>query len=135
METAQQMEMSNCYSKELQDLVYRFLKKWDVTISTLDDLDAQKVLKNKLNRSMSIITSIQNKSNEKAVNNAKNKNEVVKLLLENQNKKWYKDLTLIYDDLQYIMYTINSLYELKNRKSHDNIALRYELSKLKQELK
>lgn len=120
-----------CHSEEFQELLFKFLKEWDVTINTLDDIDSQKILKNKLNRALSTITSIQNESDNRVIKKAKNESEAGKLLLENQNRKWYKELTRVYYDLQSIMFSIDHLYELKNRKLYDNIQLRAEIVKFK----
>lgn len=114
---------------------YGWLNDWDKNINTFDDEDARKLLKNKLNYGMGVITSIQNKSDEKVLKNASSDSEAGKALLDNQGKKWYKDFSRMYHDMQSIIFSIDQLYELKNRKSLENIRLRAEVAKLKQQLK
>ncbi|MDV3661668.1 hypothetical protein CMU70_14535 [Elizabethkingia anophelis] len=126
---------TNYHSDEMMQHFYGWLNDWDKNISTFDDDDARKLLKNKLNYGMSVITSIQNKSDEKVLKNASNDSEAGKALLDNQGKKWYKDFSRMYHDMQSIIFSIDQLYELKNRKSLENIRLRAELAKLKQQLK
>ncbi|WP_407533769.1 hypothetical protein [Elizabethkingia miricola] len=126
---------TNYHSNEMIQHFYGWLNDWDKNINTFDDEDARKLLKNKLNYGMSVITSIQNKSDEKVLKNASNDSEAGKALLENQGKKWYKDFSRMYHDMQSIIFSIDQLYELKNRKSLENIRLRAELARLKQQLK
>ncbi|WP_407498806.1 hypothetical protein [Elizabethkingia anophelis] len=126
---------TNYHSNEMLQHFYGWLNDWDKNINTFDDEDVRKSLKNKLNYGMSVITSIQNKSDEKVLKNASNDSEAGKALLENQSKKWYKDFSRMYHDMQSIIFSIDQLYELKNRKSLENIRLRAELAKLKQQLK
>ncbi|MDV3568175.1 hypothetical protein CMU71_14880 [Elizabethkingia anophelis] len=126
---------TNYHSNEMMQHFYGWLNDWDKNINTFDDEDARKLLKNKLNYGMGVITSIQNKSDEKVLKNASSDSEAGKALLDNQGKKWYKDFSRMYHDMQSIIFSIDQLYELKNRKSLENIRLRAEVAKLKQQLK
>ncbi len=125
------MKTKTCHSDEVKEYFLGWLTNWDTNIQTLDDVDTQKLLKNKLNNAIRVITSIQNESDEKALKKAKNENEAGAYLSGNQNKKWYREMTKVHKDLQAVMFSIDQLYELKNRKLYDNIRLRAEIANLK----
>ena len=53
---------------------------------------------------------------------------------ENQNKSWYKDLKYSSDNLLSVMYSIENVYELKNRRTEENMKLRNEIAQLKKRI-
>ncbi|MCT3943852.1 hypothetical protein HZQ28_00985 [Elizabethkingia anophelis] len=120
-----------CHSDEVKEYFLGWLTNWDTNIQTLDDVDTQKLLKNKLNNAIRVITSIQNESDQKVLKKAKNEKDAGELLKGNQEKTWYREMTKVHKDLQTVMFSIDHLYELKNRKLYDNIRLRAEIVKLK----
>ncbi|MDC8024903.1 hypothetical protein NBY09_01745 [Elizabethkingia anophelis] len=120
-----------CHSDEVKEYFLGWLTNWDTNIQTLDDVDGQTLLKNKLNNAIRVITSIQNESDQKVFKKAKGEKEAGELLKANQEKQWYREMTKVHKDLQAVMFSIDQLYELKNRKLYDNIRLRAEIANLK----
>lgn len=125
------MTTKTCLSDETKEYFLGWIQNWDDRIQTLDDVDEQTLLKNKLNNAIRVITSIQNESDQKVLKKAKGEKEAGEFLKANQEKQWYREMTKVHKDLQAVMFSIDQLYELKNRKLYDNIRLRAEIVKLK----
>lgn len=120
---------TNSHSDETKLNFAKWLNSWDSRIATHDDQDSLEVIRTKLKRTIGVITTLQNESDQKAMDSLENDADKVKALFENQKKKWHKDLTTAHNDILSVLFQIDSLYELKNRKSYENIRLRAELSK------
>lgn len=107
----------------------KYLNGWDSRISTLDDQHARDISTEKFKFCIGVIGEILNESDTKAMSKFQSDEEKIKAMIANQKKKFHKDLTKVRDILTVEMCRIDNLYELKNRKSHENIRLRSELSK------
>lgn len=116
----------------LSDTVENFkmyLEGWDAKIATLDDHHAQEISTEKFKFCIGIINSLLNESDTKVMMKGSTDEEKIVAMLANQKKKFYKDLIKVRDIMTVEMYRIENLYELKNRKSRENMRLRAELSK------
>ncbi len=130
-------------SDEQKENFAAWIRGWDDRINTHDDQHTRDILKNKTKRGWSIINSLLIESDQKAMlkargnlipgTNEANEKEVL-AMFENQKKKWYQEMQNVRDDLTYIEYTMDHIYELKNRKTYENINLRAENAKLRIEL-
>lgn len=107
----------------------QWLKSWDARVATHDDQDSLEIIREKLKRTIGVITTLQNESDQKVMDKFESDADKVKALFDNQKKKWHKDLTTAHNDILSVLFQVESVYELKNRKSYENIRLRTELSK------
>lgn len=131
------------HSEKIKENFIEWIKGWDERINTHDDNDSREILKNKMKRGWAVVSNLLNKSDEKAMikasskliigSNEANEKEVL-AMIENQKKQWYKDLKNVRDDLVYLMCVLENIYEIKNRKSHENFELRAENAKLRKEI-
>ncbi len=130
-------------SDEQKEHFAAWIRGWDERVKTQDDNDTREMIRNKFKRGWLTINSLLSESDQKAMvkargnltpgTNEANEKEVL-AMFENQKKNWYQELQKVRDDLTYVEYTIDHLYELKNRRSYENIRLRAEISKLNTEL-
>lgn len=117
---------------EKQRVVFEFFRNWDERISTLDDLQNKDIFRGKINYSIAVMRKLQASSEEKLMR--KYPNDTVKLgekLLANAESEWYVELNKACDNLLFVLMNIDSLYELKNRKSEENFKLRAEIAQSK----
>lgn len=121
----------------------KYCQGWDDEINNQDSKETQAGVKNRLFNSMAIIERFLVESDENAKKRAKKDNVTdldkvneieILAMIENQKKSWYKKFQRISLDVNYVMCIIDSVYELKNRRSHECFKLRAENSKLKAEL-
>lgn len=124
----QKKTTTNSLSEKVENFK-KYLEGWDAKISTLDDRHAQEISTEKFKFCIGVISEILNESDMKAMGKFQSDEEKVKAMLGNQKKKFYKDLQKVRDIITVEMYRIENLYELKNRKAHENFKLRYELTK------
>lgn len=106
-----------------------WLDGWDERIETHDDRDTQDIIRKRLAWSIGTINKILNDTNDKAMTGLETDEERVKAMFKNQEKKFYKDLQKVSDNILVTMTQIDAIYELKNRKSYDTIKLRAKLAK------
>lgn len=132
--------MTTVLSDETKENFRQWIQSWDDRINTYDDLETQKIIHSKMSNGFWTIARLLNESDSKAMVKATigllpNSNEFnkasVEAMFENQDKKWNKDLKRIQDDLNYVMCILDNIYELKNRRTYENIKLRAELAKFK----
>lgn len=134
--------MTKCHSKLFEDF-NAWLSKWNRDIVTLDDIENNEIIREKLKNAFTQIESLLQKSDYKMMikargdltpgSNEANEKEVF-AMLENQKKEWYRNLKQSSLDITYIRSILDNIYELKNRRSYECFALRAENSKLRSEL-
>lgn len=116
---------------------------WDERIHTHDDRETEQSIIEKLQNGFGSIEELLISSTDSAIQKATSKltigtneyNEAyVKAMQSNQSKQWFKNLSLVRDDINYIRNIIRSIYELKNRRNLEVFKLRSENSKLRTEI-
>ena len=108
----------------------KWLNGWDERIETHDDRDTQEIICNRLKWSIGTINKILNDTTDKAIHGLTTDEEKAKAIIKNENKKFYKDLQKVSDNILVTMVQLQSVYELKNRKSYDTIKLRAKIAKM-----
>ena len=128
------MKQTTCHS-DLKKAVENFYKKYDLNISTLDDIHTTQVFKDKINYSIGTMRKLQQTAENNVIN--KFKNDTIKCgeeLLKVQNKEWYKEIDKSCDILLSLLVGIENIFEIKNIKSEENFKLRSEIAQLKSKL-
>lgn len=116
-------------TKETKQNFINWLNNWDASISTQDDRETIEITREKYKWCIGIIHKILSDTDASMMKKHNDEESKVKAMFKNQAKPFYKDLKKVADFLTCEMVRIDNLYELKNRKSYDNIKLRTQLSK------
>ncbi|QNS40156.1 hypothetical protein H0S70_07010 [Chryseobacterium manosquense] len=116
-------------TKEAKQNFTNWLNNWDASISTQDDRETIEITREKYKWCIGTIHKILSDTDASMMKKYNDDESKVKAMFKNQSKPFYKDLKKVADFLTCEMVRIDNLYELKNRKSYDNIKLRTQLSK------
>lgn len=111
----------------------KWINEWDLNIKSYDHRDNFKSQIEKCEGSISIINKLLSDSDDKSMR-GKQQEEAVKAMFENQNKKWYKDLTRISKFLLSFSFDLEKMNENNYRKTDEIFKLRSEISQLKTKL-
>lgn len=106
-----------------------YLKGWDYNIESLDDVDTKNKMIAILDQSLSVINLHLSEHEMKCLENDK-KNNTNSFINLTESKK-YKEFKRNADNLLWMRYTINNLFEIKHRRTKQNLDLRAELAELK----
>lgn len=124
--------MKTALSNEFLENCNKFFKKWNEKVDTHDDRHTQEIMKEMILGASVRINLILGKWEKKVMDKYPNDNEkAVEEMFKIKENEDYKALKKISDNLLYTHYQIEHLYELKNRKSAENIKLRAQNAKLK----
>lgn len=129
--------------KKIDENLKLWRDRYDIAVHTLDDREAEEIIKNKCDFIFFKIETLLIETDKKAVIKAtKGLNEESieyhkayhNATEENSSKEFYKDLKKSSQYATSIRSTISDIFELKNRRSLEVFKLRAENAKLKQEL-
>lgn len=107
-----------------------WLKNWDATIQTYDGIEVYKMQVRRLEKQMRIIDNILAESDKNAMK-GKDEVEAGKAIVENQNKKFYKELVECRNISQVMVFEIEKMNEMNFRKTKEIFRLNAELAKVK----
>lgn len=107
----------------------KWLEGWNSLIETYDSRESYQIQKQKCEGSISVIDKLLNDSDTK-VTKGKSEVEAGMALLENQEKKWYKDLTKVRNFLTVLIYDLEKMNEMNHRKTDEIFRLKAEIEKL-----
>lgn len=107
----------------------KWLYGWDLSIESMDDDDNREKMKIILNNAIYLIEK-QLSDWELAMIEQDQKDDGTRYLDLKNNPK-YNDFKKASDGLTYVMYTLQNVYELKNRRTSEVFKLRGELAELK----
>lgn len=119
-------------SEETMEAIALYFNRWNESIYTHDDQDTREMMIDKLQSAWLCIERLLMDWDDKI--RAKYPNDFVKAteeVLKNQNTQKYRELKKASEDVLFVRYQIESLYELKNRKSSQLLKLRSENAKLR----
>ena len=135
-----QTKTTTCLSNEIKENFNEWLKDWDLKINSVDNRDNLEIAVNQckgiLNLSSKICNDIERKYIKSALNGklegSNDYNEAyVKAIEKAETLEAHKELKKINNLAFSLMYYIENLNELKNRRTKENFKLRAEISKLK----
>ena len=141
MET--QKKTTICLSNEIKENFNEWLKSWDFNINSVDNRDNLEIAVNQcksiINLSSKICNDIERKYIKSALNGklewSSEYNEAyVKAIEKAESLETHKELQKINKLAFSLMYYIENLNELKNRRTKENFKLRAEIAELKSKL-